>query len=669
MMPASAHRRWRSWWWVFGALIALPATALAVLGASAIRADEVERGRQIAEQRQQFARLADAALARVFDAAADAARTRASTESSPGTSSPDVAFFVINNDRVLTFPGDRVYVGTPGTEPPPQAAMALPPETRALVAQAQAAEAQGRLDDARDALERLRPSTELGRWAAWRLEALPSSTTEAKPAFALAASAIGESDALSPSNIPVAILASAMAEHVEPASRSRFVPLLRTTLASLRTGRWWLSLAQRRFYDAELRRWLFDTQPAGPTVSSDTRLDVLAELVGSIGNSLASGEHLRSGTRVIGEGKTRTLFRWLAPREHTDGWSGVAIRGDSLTSLLSQTLNPLVADQPFQVALNDGPVHVWGSPSRSAATDSSQLGMTLQSLPGWALTFTGQASGGANVERFRQILNYARVVVPLIVLACGLIMTVSIMRRELVLARVQSTFLSAVTHEFKSPITAIRLLMERVSSGHLAAGDSAARYYDAVGVEIDRLENLVNRVLDAQRLQSGRKRYVPAPVSLPTLVSEAVTGMRPQAEAKRITLSTRTAPDIPIVHVDVESVSDAVRNLVDNAIKYSPAGTTVEIGIRLDRDRVAMSVADEGVGLDADEVSRLFEPFYRGRRGDLANVHGTGLGLALVRATVEAHGGSVTVTSRAPQGSCFTMLLPIAAQSPTEVAV
>jgi signal transduction histidine kinase len=145
--------------------------------------------------------------------------------------------------------------------------------------------------------------------------------------------------------------------------------------------------------------------------------------------------------------------------------------------------------------------------------------------------------------------------------------------------------------------------------------------------------------------------------------------MQPQAEAKRIILSTSTAPGIPIVRVDIESVSDAVRNLVDNAIKYSPAGTTVEIGIRLDRDCVAMSVADEGVGLDADEVSRLFEPFYRGRRGDRANVHGTGLGLALVRATVEAHGGTVTATARAPQGSCFTMLLPISSSATPELTL
>ena len=97
---------------------------------------------------------------------------------------------------------------------------------------------------------------------------------EPRSSVATAASAIGESDAVSPSNIPVAILASAMAEHVEPASRSRFAPLLRTTLASLRTGRWWLSLEQRRrcFYDGELRRWLTDAQPAAPTVRADTRL-------------------------------------------------------------------------------------------------------------------------------------------------------------------------------------------------------------------------------------------------------------------------------------------------------------------------------------------------------------------------------------------------------------
>jgi signal transduction histidine kinase len=134
--------------------------------------------------------------------------------------------------------------------------------------------------------------------------------------------------------------------------------------------------------------------------------------------------------------------------------------------------------------------------------------------------------------------------------------------------------------------------------------------------------------------------------------------MQAQAHVKGITLSTRTTTEIPAIEVDVESVRDALRNLVDNAIKYSPAGTTVDVDVRMDGDQVAVCVADEGVGVDAEETSRLFEPFYRGRRGDRANVRGTGLGLALVKATVEAHGGSVTVTPRTPRGSCFTMRLP-----------
>jgi hypothetical protein len=127
--------------------------------------------------------------------------------------------------------------------------MALPPETIALVSQAQTAEAQGRAQEARDGYERLRPSTELGRWAEWRLAALPSSADDA-PAAAAPPASLAESPALAPSGIPVAILASAMAEHVEPASRRRFAPLSQATLHSLRSGRWGLALDPRRFYDA-----------------------------------------------------------------------------------------------------------------------------------------------------------------------------------------------------------------------------------------------------------------------------------------------------------------------------------------------------------------------------------------------------------------------------------
>jgi signal transduction histidine kinase len=258
-----------------------------------------------------------------------------------------------------------------------------------------------------------------------------------------------------------------------------------------------------------------------------------------------------------------------------------------------------------------------------------------------------------------RLLNYARVVFPIVVLACGLVMTAWIRRRELALTELQSTFVAAVTHEFKSPITSIRLLMERITSGRIAAGDSPTRYYAAIGAETDRLEGLVNRLLEAQKLQSGQKTYVFRPTVIETVLRDALDRMRPQAEARRIELDLRIAPGIPRLPLDSDSVADAVRNLLDNAIKYSPDSTRVDVALELIDGRVELTVSDQGIGVDPADAQRIFEPFYRSHRGDDANVHGTGLGLSLVKATAVAHAGSVSVCSDGQRGSRFTLVFPL----------
>jgi signal transduction histidine kinase len=259
----------------------------------------------------------------------------------------------------------------------------------------------------------------------------------------------------------------------------------------------------------------------------------------------------------------------------------------------------------------------------------------------------------------RRLLNYARVVFPIVVLACGLLMTAWIMRRELALTELQSTFVAAVTHEFKSPITSIRLLMERITSGRIASGDSPARYYAAIGAETKRLESLVNRLLESQKLQSGQREYVFRPTAIEALVRDAIERVRPQADARQIQIEVSAVGGIPPLALDADSVSDAIRNLLDNAIKYSPDHTRVSVGIDVGDGRVRLIVSDHGIGVDPADAGRIFEPFYRSRRGDQTNVHGTGLGLSLVRATAEAHGGSVTVSSDGERGSRFTLSFPL----------
>jgi two-component system sensor histidine kinase SenX3 len=278
----------------------------------------------------------------------------------------------------------------------------------------------------------------------------------------------------------------------------------------------------------------------------------------------------------------------------------------------------------------------------------------LESVSEWQLAFTG-----ASRPTSGRLLSYTTVVFPIVMLATGLVMTAWIVRREIALARLQSTFVAGVTHEFKSPLTSIRLLMERLASGRLAPDDAPNRYYAAVSAETDRLESLVNRLLEAQKLQSGQKEYAFHPDSLAALARSAVDRLRPQAEAKRIQVDLRVGEGIPDLALDRESMTDAIGNLLDNAIKYSPADTTVSVAIGCSGDVVRLDVCDEGIGIEPSDATRIFDPFYRSRRGDRENVHGTGLGLSLVKAAAEAHGGSVEVESNGTRGSRFSLRLPV----------
>ncbi len=331
--------------------------------------------------------------------------------------------------------------------------------------------------------------------------------------------------------------------------------------------------------------------------------------------------------QVVGN---RHLLVWMRPERETPKWSGVAMPPDRVDALLADAMRPLVREQPFHVALRHGDAVVWSSGATQLAPPTS---LPLDAIPGWSLAFTDVPSPSTDPRR---LLNYARVVFPVIVLACGLTMTAWVIRREMALREMQTAFAAAVTHEFKSPITSIRLLMERITSGRLQSPEAADRYYTAIRTETDRLESLVNRLLDAQKLQAGQKDYAFRPGSIEALVREAVEAMRPQADARQIVVDLQCARPLPSMALDVESMADAVRNLLDNAIKYSPEGGRVVVSLAAQDDEVRLDVSDEGIGVDPREAGRIFEPFYRSRRGDHASVHGTGLGLSLVKATAEA---------------------------------
>jgi signal transduction histidine kinase len=332
------------------------------------------------------------------------------------------------------------------------------------------------------------------------------------------------------------------------------------------------------------------------------------------------------------------------------------LSGSALEEFLNAALRPVFDRQPFAAALHqaDGRILWKQLPGDATAWNTA----TLKAVPGFQLDFTGPDKRA----RRNAWMGYGLVLLPMLMLAVGVVMTVRVIRQEVTLREMQSKFIGAVSHELKSPLTGIRLLTERMAGGRLKAPEEAREYYAAIGRETDRLEGLVSRLLESQAIQFHRREYDFAPASLEEIADHAIQRLRPQAEAKGIRLAAKTDPGIPDLPLDKAAIGDAIENLLDNAIKYSPPDTEVSIHIRSAGNEARVEVSDQGIGIEKSDIARIFDPFYRGSRGDMESVKGTGLGLALVKVAAEAHGGAVEVSSAPSRGSRFTLRLPIGKQ-------
>jgi signal transduction histidine kinase len=247
----------------------------------------------------------------------------------------------------------------------------------------------------------------------------------------------------------------------------------------------------------------------------------------------------------------------------------------------------------------------------------------------------------------------------ILVLLAGSYFIMRSINRERAAARLQSEFISAVSHEFRTPLTSLRHLSEMLSKGRVATEELRQKSYDILASESERLQNLVESLLDFSRIEAGAFRYQYELVHPVKLMDEIVTEFQEKAEAHGYRVELEYEDEYPFIRADKEALSLAIRNLLDNAIKYSPDCHTVWVEMSQERGRLLIRVRDQGVGIPLSEQKEIFKRFVRGTGSRATNIQGTGIGLAMANHIVEAHDGEIHLKSEPGKGSTFTVLLPL----------
>ncbi|MCW1914396.1 HAMP domain-containing histidine kinase [Luteolibacter sp. GHJ8] len=229
------------------------------------------------------------------------------------------------------------------------------------------------------------------------------------------------------------------------------------------------------------------------------------------------------------------------------------------------------------------------------------------------------------------------------------------LRRERQLNDMKSQFVASVSHELRAPVASIRLMADALEAGKVAP-ETAKEFHRLIAREGARLSTLVGNVLDHSRIERGLRQWKLEPSDLESLVADTVLLMEPLAKEKNISLETRLAP--VEAKVDAGAIQQALVNLLDNAIKFSPADSQVEVSLYEDGPRFQLRVKDEGTGIPKHEHKRIFERFYRPGDELRRETQGSGIGLSLVKSIAEAHDGSVDLESEPGKGSTFILHLP-----------
>lgn len=433
----------------------------------------------------------------------------------------------------------------------------------------------------------------------------------------------------------------------------------------LNSGRWPLTRAQYLAYARDIQQWLAG---GGGTAQHDESALALATSVEDLWRQWRQdAEHagnMSGRGMVVAQG--RSMFRmWRGTSERL-----LAVVGSQsfIKDQIIDPLNALLVQREVGIVLTDRAssfsvshaLPVRPGPPASALRDGLRIDALMgdTDLP-WDLRVVSAARfDETQFVRNRTLLALATGVLALLVIA-GSYFSGRAITREMEAARLQSDFVAAVSHEFRTPLTLLRQFSDLLADGRVSSEDERRQYYAALQRGTSRLTRLVEDLLDFGRMEAGSHGFRLANVDAFAWIERVAADFRDQFPGYQLELRW-SAPRGAAVRADEAAISRALWNLLDNAVKYSPSSKTIWVDGSSTKSELTVSVRDRGIGVPPRDRRAIFRKFVRGSMPEGSVVRGTGLGLALVDQIMRAHGGEVRLDSSSPEGSTFSLVLPVA---------
>ena len=640
---------------LFVTVTIVPAACLAWVGWRMVERDRALEGQRAQEKRDQAADLAAAALQKILAEAEERLTTFSTAPSVQGDSLRDgQALVAFGDGGLLGHAGTALpyYPAVTTPSPPGSARFSIPDElefrkndlTGALRALDEAANSKDPAVRGEALLRMARAHRKLGN------------TAKALEDFA----ELAKLDVLRVSGSPAGLRAAqGRALIYETLERRDDLHREAAKLCDdLENGRWTLLRAEFEFSYEQARQWLArSSQPRQPI---RTERLALAEAAGSLWSEWQTRgrqEPNPRGRRTFRSGDVSVL---LLTRSSPERLSALLISPRFLESAWLEELHSAGKSREVDFALTDAEGRpVLGRPDAPLSMQSLRPASSTQ-LP-WTVHAIGNNKrfGPPDVSGRTRLLLAGIAMMGVLVLAGGYFINRAVLR-EVTVARLQSDFVAAVSHEFRTPLTTVRQLSEMLARGRVSSDERRQQFYETLLRESERLHRLVEGLLNFGRMEAGQLQYQFEAIDPGKFVQDVVTEFQREVSGLGYLIELHGNGALHPIRADRESLARVFWNLLDNAVKYSPDQRRVWVDVSEAGQRLMICVRDQGLGIPAAEQKEIFGKFVRGAASKSASIRGTGVGLAMARQIVVAHGGDISVESEPGRGSVFTVLLPVA---------